>query len=921
MTLLALLAGEDGDAVLAAPGGAATYADVRDTVRRAVLALGGARPVVATLLPDAPRTSLILLALCEAAVAAPLNPALTRAEQEAALARIGATALLAMEGDAEAAGLAEDLGLAMLWARPGAGHVADFSLTVSGALQDAPAAHALILSTSGSTGAPKAVPLTQHALKHSAQAIARTLDLGPEDCAAHMLPMFHVGAVVDLLLAPLSSGGRVCFAHPVATKSLVNAVTEGGATWLQGVPTMLTRLIQEDPRALPAVQGKLRFVRSVSADLAPETQREIEAALGAPVVQMYGMTETAGQIASNPAPPALGKPGSVGQAAGADIAILDRHANPLPQGQEGEVCVKGPGVMSGYLGLAPPDAFHGPYFRTGDAGYLDPDGFLFLTGRLKDVINRGGEKISPVEIERRALAHPDVLEAAAFALPHPSLGEEPGLAVVVTEDGGSDLEAWLADGLADFKRPRRVHRLAALPRLGSGKIDKRGLKAQVAGALDAGPARALTPLGRRVSRIWARTLNTAPPGPREDFFDAGGDSLAAVTFVMRLERVLGRPLPANLLYDNPEFDQFCAALDALEEGAEFVAEAPLKAQVRAAMATWQGRRAREDALFVGRNLAGTKHPLFFSAPSIDGAETFLATVGADRPLYLCRTLSALRGRFGRKLKTESATRTLAGYLAEEIEDLQPEGPVYLGGFCQGAVLMREVARCLEDAGRDIARLAIMERVFDEPVTQPALVAWTSEDWFSGAGNFAAPRASEALRFPAGAVFFQRDAGHFASYTGALAEEFGAFLARDIDGGAVLEPQLEGGMAGAAWETRREGHRARIHAKVPRVVIRGSAVEVSARVTNLSDTTWEAGRFLLQARWLNLDLHVRRSLAAHTRLSEDVAPGESAEVALSVPHPGKRLPLILVVDMVEDGLAWFHTSGSKPLRRLVWATPV
>jgi acyl-CoA synthetase (AMP-forming)/AMP-acid ligase II len=263
----------------------------------------------------------------------------------------------------------------------------------------------LLLMTSGSTGTPKAVPLRMEALQTSAQRIAKTLELGPQDRALHALPMFHVGALVDLFLAPLMAGGSVVFSAGRTPKDLNAAVQTGGATWVQTVPTMLARCLEELPQADRQIWGQnLRFLRSVSADLAPEKQQQAEAALGGlPIVQMYGMTETAGQICSNPVPPGARKYGSVGRPIGVEVKLFDSVGSPVSDGGEGEVCVRGSTVMQGYENMDRSAFFWGEWLRTGDLGRLDADGFLTLTGRSKDVINRGGEKISPLGIERVAL--------------------------------------------------------------------------------------------------------------------------------------------------------------------------------------------------------------------------------------------------------------------------------------------------------------------------------------------------------------------------------------------------------------------------------------------------------------------------------------------------------------------------------------
>ncbi|MEL7216207.1 MAG: AMP-binding protein, partial [Pseudomonadota bacterium] len=396
---------------------------------------------IGLLAPDTALTPLVTLGLMERARVVPLNPALTPSELDTILKDAALDAVIVADG----APTGHRFTLPCLALR---------GVRLTGpALPPPPqdradAAPGLLLLTSGSTGAPKRVYLTFDQLLHSARTIAATLGLSPQDRTLHALPMFHIGAVVDLFLAPLVSGGAVVVSADRSAAGLARGVREGGATWMQTVPTMLAQCLTHWSAEEAATLGAgLRCVRSVSSDLAPAMQAAAEAHLGGtPVIQMYGLTETAGQVASNPLPPAARKPGSVGQVNGAEVTITDANGSPLPAGAEGEICVRGPTVTSGYEGVPREAHFFGAWLRTGDMGRLDADGFLTLTGRKKEMINRGGEKIAPVEVERAVLQIEGVAEAAAFALPHPSLGEQVGLAVVLRPGSGLD-EAALIDAV------------------------------------------------------------------------------------------------------------------------------------------------------------------------------------------------------------------------------------------------------------------------------------------------------------------------------------------------------------------------------------------------------------------------------------------------------------------------------------------
>jgi acyl-CoA synthetase (AMP-forming)/AMP-acid ligase II/thioesterase domain-containing protein/acyl carrier protein len=888
-------------------------------------------PRILSLLPDDPSSALAVLTLAHVALVAPVNPGLSTVELEEVAARLEPGAVLVRADHPEDRERLQGLRAPIVTVEPRAGtHCADFDLVPPrrrppGRASDRPG---LVLSTSGSTGEPKLVPLTYDQMLQSAAHIASWLRLGPDDRALHMLPLFHVGAFVDLVLAALSVGGSVRFAHPISTERLIATIGEGRATWVQLVPTMLHHLLEQHDGQLVEPASRLRFVRTVSADLAPALQeRAKELFREVPIIQMYGMTETAGQITSNPIAPGSVRPGTVGPPAGPEVMVMDAHANPRAVGEIGEVCVSGPTVMAGYLDHDNADVFFGPWFRTGDLGYLDDAGFLTLTGRRKDMINRGGEKIAPVEIERVLLSHPDVLEAAAFGVSHPTLGEEAMAAAVAAP--GRRLEAdrlleYTAGLLADFKRPRRIVLLEALPRLGSGKIDRKRLRALV-GTSGAGHEKSHEPrteIGRVLSRIWVETLGSVPPGPDSDFFDEGGDSLAATTFVVRVEASLGVTLPANLLFESPTFsllEHTVAGLPRRKSTSE-----PLAQAVRRATAAWKGVRAGPDDLLVGWRTFGTMTPFFFVVRGQGGAETLLSALHPERPVYAMRPLSGLRSRFGRRLQNERNKRRIAELYRDGIHAVQPEGPVLLGGFCQGAEVARLVADALRADGRDVALLAVVDRVFTDPVPERAAVVWTTGSEHSGDEQFLSSERHLDLLYPAGCSVLHLPVRHAQALHGASATRIAKFLeeefARALSGATDRRTvRLADDVA-----RRRRAHSARIRLRAPRFSGPGECLSVRATVTNTSPVPWngsDEGEFGLYARWLNLDAYVRTPRAAEVALGQVVEPGQTVEIDLTVPFPDKRLPMILMVDVVDDGLNWFHAVGSRPAYRLVWPAPL
>jgi acyl-CoA synthetase (AMP-forming)/AMP-acid ligase II len=337
---------------------------------------------------------------------------------------------------------------------------------------------ALVLHTSGSTGRPKRVPLRHANLTISAQNIVKSYKLTEGDVSLCVMPLFHVHGLVASVLATLLSGGTIVIPPRFNPLSFWRTVREYQVTWYSAVPTIHQLLLARTGNGSekPAGTDLLRFIRSCSASLAPEMMQKMEDAFGVPVLEAYGMTEAAHQMASNPLPPDQRKPGTVGIGTGVQISIMDAHGQHLASGQPGEVVIQGPNVMQGYENNPEANAssFTNGWFRTGDQGILDAEGYLRLIGRIKELINRGGEKISPREIDEVLLAHLAVAEAVCFGVPHPTWGEEVVAAVVLREQASeSDLIKYCRDRLADFKCPKKIHIVDSIPRTATGKIQRR----------------------------------------------------------------------------------------------------------------------------------------------------------------------------------------------------------------------------------------------------------------------------------------------------------------------------------------------------------------------------------------------------------------------------------------------------------------
>ena len=491
-TLNALLASgaASAPAIRALGRPALSYAGLRDLAAATIARLNGIgigrNDRVAIVLPNGPEMAAAFIAIGAGATTAPLNPSYRADEFSFYLTDLKAKALVVQKGVAtEARDVAAKLGVAVLELVPG-DHAGSFTLEGgSPAKASQPGAAeagdiALVLHTSGTTARPKIVPLSQANICASARHIGATLALSPADACLNIMPLFHIHGLIAAVLSSLGAGGAVICTPGFDALRFFRLLDEERPSWYTAVPTMhQTILTRADRNAEIIARAKLRFIRSSSASLPGPVMEQLEAVFGCPLVESYGMTEASHQMASNPlAGPR--KPGSVGQAAGPEVAIMDDDGIILPQGEIGEVVIRGPNVTAGYE--ANPDAnakaFTNGWFRTGDQGAFDAEGYLTLTGRLKELINRGGEKVSPLEVDGVLSAHPAVAQALTFAMPHAKLGEEVAAAVVLREGAACterELRDFAAQQLADFKVPRKVVFLPEIPKGATGKLMRIGL--------------------------------------------------------------------------------------------------------------------------------------------------------------------------------------------------------------------------------------------------------------------------------------------------------------------------------------------------------------------------------------------------------------------------------------------------------------
>lgn len=497
-TILNLIkSGADDAVALAAPDRSPmTYAGLRtlaaDTVA-GMNALGiGRNDRVAIVLPNGPEMAAAFIAVGAGATTAPLNPGYRGEEFRFYLEDLGAKALFVEAGsESPAIAVARDLGVSVYELTvPDGSPAGTFEIASDAAAGDSARCEAgfawsddvaLVLHTSGTTSRPKIVPLSQTNICASARHIGETLSLAGEDRCVNIMPLFHIHGLIAAVLASMAAGASTYCTPGFDALRVFRWFEDAQPSWYTAVPTMHQAILSRAARNQEILDAmKLRFIRSSSSSLPPQVMAALEETFDCPVIESYGMTEAAHQMASNLLPPGARKPGSVGAAAGPEVEIMDLDGNILERGAIGEIVIRGPNVTKGYEAndKANAEGFTNGWFRTGDQGTFDADGYLSITGRLKEIINRGGEKISPREVDEILLDHPAVGQAVTFALPHEKLGEEVAAAIVLKEGAQAteaEIREFAAGHLADFKVPRKVVFLDEIPKGATGKLQRIGL--------------------------------------------------------------------------------------------------------------------------------------------------------------------------------------------------------------------------------------------------------------------------------------------------------------------------------------------------------------------------------------------------------------------------------------------------------------
>lgn len=644
----------------------------------------------------------------------PLNPDNTLGEVAIQLRdmRVEAVAILA-DMDTPARRAAADLDLPILDLRPDEdGAMRLTATTRPGAPADANAGPVqpddivAVLATSGTTSHSKIVPIRHRHLTARNEIAAADLGLTPDDRGLNMLRLYHSGGLGQGISTPLIAGSSVAVLTDFSVDGIFEALDKEEVTWCAASYAVYHAIhphLETNRPKIERIASRLRFMRSGTGPLNAAVAEKVESAFGVPIVVTYGTSE-AGSSTSDPPESPRPDRSSVGKRGHDGVGIIDDLGNPVPHGSTGEIAVRGPTVFDGYENddAANRIAFVGEWFRTGDLGYFDDDGYLFVTGRIKEMINRGGQNITPVEIDDALLAHPDVIAASAFPIPHPTLGEDVAAAVVTRDGAGVDqrlLIQFLRDRLADYKVPRQLFFATEIPKGPTGKVQRHKLaeifasrpnrRAEATAASNRRPSG----LESRLQTLWAAALGRRHVGLNEDFFQLGGDSLQAVELFLRIEEALGHSLPRSVLF---EAGTFAAMAKLIEASTSTGCVVPIRPD---------GQR---PPLFCIHDISGEVLNFRGLAGYLDG----------DQPVYGVQSVGLDKSGPPLVRVEDMATRYTA-----EIRHVQPSGPYYVGGYSMGGWIAYEIARQLQDMGQSVALLALFDTIPRQGQVRATLHQW------------------------------------------------------------------------------------------------------------------------------------------------------------------------------------------------------
>jgi acyl-CoA synthetase (AMP-forming)/AMP-acid ligase II/thioesterase domain-containing protein/acyl carrier protein len=694
----------DAPALLAEGQDPLTYgalARQMDEAQRRLNAMGyGRGDRIAIVAHNGAALAALVTGIMGCAVAVPMNPVLSVGEFVIYLRDLKVQAVAVDAGiETAARAAARKIGLPVLEVEPAAGDTAGLIEIAAGATAGTPVRPgpaqtddlALVLATSGTTSHSKVVPISHRQLVTKVARHARAQKMTAADRCLNLMPLFHAHGLYTALGATLFSGASVVTLPEFSVESFFRLIATLAPTWYTGSYTFHHAIYAAAPNHADEVKkAQLRFLKTASGRLDTQIVEALEKLFHAPVIEVYSSTETS-HICSTPLPPAVRKPGTVGVPIDGRIAIMGPDDRLLPPGARGEVVVESGEVFSGYENdpAANAECFVDGWFRTGDEGVFDGDGYLTLTGRIKDIINRGGEKITPSEVDGALKAHPDVADAVTFPVPHATLGQE--VAAAVVPEQGADLTdevlaKFLRGRLAPFKIPRRFVIVDEIPKGPTGKVSRHGLAEQFGLVTDSAAAcperveddRPATALEAKLQRLWAEVLGLDRVGLHEDFFMLGGDSLQAVELFLRVETELGRRLPRSVLFEAGTVAKMAERIDA----------------------------AVPSSCIVPIQTKG-KHPPFFCIHDGNGQvlnyRDLSRFLGDAQPFYgiQCRGLDGEEEPFTR-------IEDMAEYYIREIRKVQPSGPYYIGGYSFGGRVAYVMAQRMHAAGDDVALLALFD---------------------------------------------------------------------------------------------------------------------------------------------------------------------------------------------------------------------
>ena len=488
---------------------------------------------IAVTAPRGKEGLLLFLAVSSCAVCCPLDPRLLDNELTAALADLGVVCMIDATHEARISRIASALKIAVRTAR-----LSELQLHEAPHRDIRIAADeiALLLQTSGTTSKPKHVALTHANVLAAARAIGTSYAIGPSDCCINPMPHHHVHGLISAGISSLLAGASQFCAPSFAPGAFERALERLHPTWFTGSPVFHLGLLDffETSKRSPC-RTRLRFVRSSSAPFPASAITRYERLFGVPLLENYGMTETASTVCTNLPAPGVRKSGSVGRPIGAEIRIADAAGRRVAQGSEGEVLLRGPSVITSYAsGENGSDHFADGWLRTGDVGRIDEDGCLFILGRTKELIKRGGHSVYPLEVDSAMLSHPDIVEAISFSLPHPTLGEEL-VAAVVARAGATivadEVRGFLEDKLSTYKIPAAIVGVAEIPKNATGKATRRSMRDAFADRFAMARVPAASGFEDELLQLWRAVIARPELGVTDNVFVHGADPLRAQKIV------------------------------------------------------------------------------------------------------------------------------------------------------------------------------------------------------------------------------------------------------------------------------------------------------------------------------------------------------------------------------------------------------